>query len=276
MRNLVLISLLACSLAISATLFHRGPKKESNNNITLSESNSIVLSLPITEETVRDVQMKLVELDNDSGEPIYLVLNSPGGSVDSGMHLVETIQGMRRPVDSISIFSASMSFMLSEYTRNRYAISWSTIMAHRASIGGIEGQIPGSFYSRINHIMAQITEIEEHVAARVGISLEEYRDSVENELWLTGTDAVSQHYMDKVITISCDSTLSDYGPPQTFKMFIFEFVARFHKCPLIMAAHAVENKGDAKFDDILQMMLSNRAEFARKYGSQGNFLKLLK
>lgn len=146
------------------------------------------------------------------------------------MRLVETIKGLSQPVHTISMFSASMSFMLSQYSATRYALSSSTIMSHRASLGGVEGQIPGSFFSRSNNLMASVTEIEQHVADRAGYSLETYRDMIADELWMTGTGAMEAKFIDSVVAVRCDESLSDYGPIKEVAIFIFKFKARFHKC----------------------------------------------
>lgn len=275
-KLIVFVALIVCSGALAASLFHRRAKK--TDVITLSEGNSVLLNLPITEETVKDVQIKLMQLDTEGtdSDPIYIVLNSPGGSIDAGMHLVETIQGLRRPVDSISIFSASMSFMLASYTRTRYVLDSATLMAHRASLGGVEGQIPGSFFSRANDVLNHITEMEIHAASRAGQTLEEYRIAVADELWLTGNAAIKQGHADKVTKISCDQSLTGLGPVTHFRMFIFDITVQFHKCPLIIAPVEASSKDDAHFSDVVNAMLNDRGAFVRRYIGNGKFYTILK
>lgn len=268
----------AAALAISVGLFFSTRGESTPDDVlTLSENNLVVLNVPITSESARDVQVALLEKNEALGpkQPIYLFLNSPGGSIDAGMSIVELIKGLPRPVYSVSLFSASMSFMLSQYLQKRYVTSNAVLMAHRATLGGVEGQIPGSFFSRANFILSSVTAIERTVADRAGITLEAYRDMAANELWIDGTEAVSLKFADKVVKVACDSSLQGAGATQTISAFMFTLKVTWHKCPLISTPIDVSMSGQVD-KDAVEGILYHREKFLREYINTQRFLQTLK
>lgn len=82
-------------------------------------------------------------LDNENpGQPIYLYVNSPGGSVISGLAIYDTIQHIRSEVVTVNLgLAASMaSFLLCSGSRGRrFALPHSRIMIHQP-MGGAQGQ----------------------------------------------------------------------------------------------------------------------------------------
>src|SRR5277367_1333200 len=79
-------------------------------SVVLTKDNVITVNDPIFEDTVANVISKAKEMDAriKSSDPIYLVLNTPGGEIDAGLEMIENLGSLRRPVHTISIFSASM------------------------------------------------------------------------------------------------------------------------------------------------------------------------
>lgn len=82
-------------------------------------------------------------LDNENpNQPIYLYINSPGGSVISGLAIYDTIQHIRSEVVTVNLgLAASMaSFLLCSGSRGRrFALPHSRIMIHQP-MGGAQGQ----------------------------------------------------------------------------------------------------------------------------------------
>lgn len=220
--------------------------------LVLSERNTVSLQLPVSNESVTDLQREFIAKSDKlpPSTPMYLVLNSPGGSVDAGLQLVETLKGLPNPIHTIQMFSASMSFMISQLLGTRYVMQNSTLMAHPAYIGGVEGQVPGSFITRANAISDDIAALSSVVAKRAGLSLPQYVALTQNELWLSGPKAVETHFADKVVTVRCDKTLRGLGPTKVIDLFIFRIRLRYDKCPLITMPDV--EFADARGRDFLQ------------------------
>ena len=85
----------------------------------------------------------LLYLDSDDQtKPIYLYINSPGGSVTAGLAIYDTMQHIKSEVVTICVgLAASMgSFLLAAGTKGkRMALPHSRIMIHQPS-GGTRGQ----------------------------------------------------------------------------------------------------------------------------------------
>lgn len=78
----------------------------------------------------------------DSEKPIYLYINSPGGSVIAGMAIYDTMQHIKSEVVTINVgLAASMaSFLLAAGAKGkRFSLPHSRIMIHQPA-GGAQGQ----------------------------------------------------------------------------------------------------------------------------------------
>lgn len=212
--------------------------------ITLSKENTAVLRGPVNSNSVADVMLQLSEL-NKSGsdnEPIYLVLNTPGGSVMDGLNLIEYINSLRRPVHSISIFAASMGFHILQNSGKRYVTKYGTIMSHRAR-GGFNGDIPQQVKSRFKHITDLLEKMDEQVISRTNgkFSKESYSELIRDEYWAVGNNAVKDGFADDVAKVKCDASLNGTTEKQLMTFF-GSLTVSFANCPLITEPLAVEKE----------------------------------
>lgn len=205
-------------------------------DITLSKSNTLVFRAVVTPLSVAAAQKQLLDLDDGlaAGKPIYIVLDTPGGDIIAGNLLIDTAKGLKRPVHTITTFAASMGFNMVQRLGTRYITPSGQLMAHRASVSGVGGQVPCEFLTAVGLIYSQVTKMEKQNAARLGISFEDYTALVQNEYWVIGEDAVKQNAADKLANIQCDKSLS--GTNTTRMATIFGPVdVTFANCPAISA-----------------------------------------
>ena len=246
----LLISLFLCFGAFANT-----------KNITLTNDNTVVLKDGIDFKTVGPVMQQIRELDSKlkSGYPIYLVLYTPGGSIQSGLELMEFVNGINRPIHTITLFAASMGFQFVQHMGKRYIIEYGTLMSHKAR-GGFQGEFGGGFSqldSRYGLWLRRIDMMDKQTVKRTKgkQTLKSYRDAYASELWLNGPEAVAQGYADEVIVPKCDSSLQN---PQYENLRFGRVVVRvsWSKCPLIIAPLTIEislytNQGLMKLDEFL-------------------------
>lgn len=244
MKNLMLMiaMLLSCGACKAS---------QSGDVIELSEDNTVQLNLPIFSDTAAEVQKRLLEKDVKlkAGKPIYLVLNTPGGSIQDGLMIIETAKSLKRPIHTISIFSASMGFVISQYLDKRYALDSAVIMTHKARVGNVGGDVPGSFINMAQYLLNFVNNINEKIAIRSKMELDSYNKLIESDYWMGSTQAIDHNFMDKVVTISCDKSLQGYAEPQRVDLGFFAVTVQFHKCPLITQPNLVE--GNASNMDLL-------------------------
>src|ERR1700676_2211529 len=85
--------------------------------ISLTSTNTLVLNTEVNGESASKIISLARELDAKAGffgkkKPLYLFLNTPGGSIQSGLEIIEALKGLGRKVNTISLFAASMGFQL--------------------------------------------------------------------------------------------------------------------------------------------------------------------
>lgn len=179
--------------------------------LVLSQKNTVSLNDSVSDKSMSDLMLLLAKLDENlpDGEPIYLVINTPGGSVSSGLELVEFIKGLGRPVHTVTLFSASMGFQFVQAFADRYITESGMLMAHRAT-GQFVGQFPGEVNSRLNVSLQRINRLDSKVAKRVKMSVKDYQALVANEYWCEGEECIKDGFADKMVTVSCDKSLTGY------------------------------------------------------------------
>lgn len=193
---LILLSLQSCS---------RFVRKET---ITLTPKNIVNLRGEISDQSVSQTLSKLLPMLDNSDRTIYLVLNSPGGSVSAGLDFIEAVRPYKN-LKVICLYCASMAYMILQAVENDRIVTQSSIlMSHRASLGGLGGQInDGELESRLNFIRFMINTLEQKVADRVGLTLEEYKDKIKDEWYLFGTQAITERNADVQATLQCSQQL---------------------------------------------------------------------
>jgi ATP-dependent Clp protease, protease subunit len=209
-------------------------EKKPTAHIVFEKKNTVALRTPFTDSFVDDLKSQLIAVSNalPAGEPIYLYLSTPGGSISAGESLIDTIAGLPNPVYTVVSFAASMGFLTTEAVQGtRYILPSGTLMAHRAFMG-VEGQVPGQFDERARFNEEDIRAIETGAAARLGLTHAEYSDKIKNEYWVTGERAVAAGAADQVATATCSSDLS--GTHTQNMDTVFGPVAiEWENCPLI-------------------------------------------
>lgn len=208
------------------------PKK-----IILTKSNTIVIDTPFEFETVSNVAYAAKLLESSS-EPLYLVINSPGGVIDAGLELIENLNSLNRPVYTLTLFAASMGFQTVQGVNGkRLILSTGTLMSHKAQ-GGFNGEFPGQLDSRYDYYLRRIGHMNKITVARTKgkHTLESYEKLIENEYWCQGQDCVDQGFADSVVLASCDKTLSKLKTMSKSTSFVgmdIDIEAVFSECPLI-------------------------------------------
>ena len=210
--------------------------------IVLTDKNTVSFNDEFNAMSVAKKQIELFELAATSPEKdIYLVMNSPGGSVFAGSLFIDTVRSLNKNVHTITVFSASKAYHTDQGLGKRYILPSGMLMSHRAYAGGLDGQFPGELNSRIKMLMESTEELDKVAANRVGISLVDYKKLIHDELWLTGSKAVELKHADEVVQAVCDKSLSGTNV-QEIRSFFGIIHVEFSNCPLITGPLSV--KGD--------------------------------
>lgn len=218
------------TLLLSLTLSQAAFAKE----ITLTTDNHVVLDDQFDDLTTAQViqQAQLLDSKLPSGDSIYLVLNSPGGSIQAGLDMIEALNSLNRKVSTITIFSASMGFQAVQGLGTRYILPNGTLMAHKAR-GSLSGEFPGQLDSRYALWLKRIDTMDRKAVERSKgkLTLDKFRAMYENEWWADGQDAVNVGLADEVSTVKCEQALAQKSRNQAFDFFGFTIILVKSGCP---------------------------------------------
>jgi ATP-dependent Clp protease protease subunit len=229
--------------------------------IILTETNTVNLSGPVTPSSIGEVMYELstVSETGEPTDPIYLVLNTPGGSVGAGLKLIEYMNTLRRPVTVIANYAASMGFHILQHSEKRLVTPFSTIMSHRAN-GGVSGDIPHQLSNRLKHVTDILTKMDDHIVSRTKgkQTQKSYMELIRDEYYSVGENSIKDGFADEVVTLKCDSSLNRYVS-KTISMMFFTVSVKMSKCPLA-SLPIVEEKEDQEkihryFNEVRQMEL---------------------
>jgi ATP-dependent protease ClpP protease subunit len=244
-----------------------------NKNIELNIFNSVPFNDSFNSRSVTRAIEKLKHLDGIkylADKPIYLVLNSGGGSITAGLRLINFVKGMTRKVNTISHFSASMAFETVEQLGDRLAFESSILMSHKAR-GGVYGEYPGQLDSRLTVNKRELDIMEKAVVNRTKgkHTLKSYRNLIENEYWCVSEDCIKQGFLDNIIVSSCDKSLG--GSHIISEQFIdsgyvIKLIYEYSNCALQTAPlsfTALVNGNDVFSEDFTRSYDFDKAEFIK-------------
>lgn len=182
----------------------------SHAKVVLTTYNSCTLDQQVDANTMRDLKLCLVDkVAHRRGRsyPIYIYLNSPGGSIYDGINFLSFAKTIKN-LHTITQFSASMAAAISQgIPGKRYMTENGIYMFHRAK-GSFSGQFEdGELESRLKMWKSIVRNMEQMQADRIGITLEDYKKKRLNEWWLYGKDAVKQNVSDGAVRVLCSKKL---------------------------------------------------------------------
>jgi ATP-dependent Clp protease protease subunit len=162
----------------------------------------IMLSDEVNDVTASLVVAQLLYLEGqDPDKPIELYINSPGGSITSGMAIYDTMNFIKCDVSTICIgMAASMaSFLLAAGTKGkRMALPNSEVMIHQP-MGGAQGQA-SDVKIHAEHILFIRDRMNKLMAEMTGQPLETIQRDTERDNFMTAEDAMKYGLIDKIIT----------------------------------------------------------------------------
>ncbi|MBD2460126.1 ATP-dependent Clp protease proteolytic subunit [Oscillatoria sp. FACHB-1407] len=137
---------------------------------------------------------------DDSSKPIYLYINSPGGSVTAGMAIYDTMQHIKSEVVTICVgLAASMgAFLLAAGSRGkRLALPHSRIMIHQP-LGGARGQAT-DIEIEARQILRMRSELNEMLAHHTGKTIEQIQKDTDRDYFMSADEAKEYGLIDRVV-----------------------------------------------------------------------------
>jgi ATP-dependent protease ClpP protease subunit len=222
-----MISLLISSLLTFADVSHY--------KIQLNTSNTVVFRGGVDSSSVTKAQKDLLAMHKKRGKKkykIYLVMDSPGGSIYDGMSFIDFAKTIPN-VDTVSMFAASMaSAIVQALPGTRYATPNGIMMYHRAK-GSFSGQFEdGEVESMLALWKKIVRKMEKTNATRMSIPLKKYKSKVKDEWWMFGEENVVNKSVDAILHISCSKELMEQEEEVIHRSFFGTRNLKYSRCPL--------------------------------------------
>lgn len=159
-------------------------------------------------DTVQRAIGQMKQLEAESSDPIWLLIDSPGGSVMDGALLISQMEASKAPVFTVCTrLCASMAAMTHSYGAKRYALDRAVLMYHPASASA-GGQVK-NMMSQMATMNRYIEKMVSNVVKRSHITQEEYDRLVPHELWVDAEDSLQKGLIEGIVNLNVPSY-----PPQ--------------------------------------------------------------
>tara|TARA_B100000700_G_scaffold251116_1_gene282050 strand:+ start:2486 stop:3088 length:603 start_codon:yes stop_codon:yes gene_type:complete len=167
----------------------------------LLKERIIFITGPINDTVASLVCAQLLFLESESAEKdIYMYINSPGGSVTSGLAMYDTMQYVKPDISTVSIgLSASAgSLLLMAGTKGkRVSLPHSKIMIHQPS-AGFQGQAT-DIEIHAKDILDTKKRLNELYVKHCGKDLKTVTDAMERDNFMTPEQALDFGLIDKIV-----------------------------------------------------------------------------
>jgi ATP-dependent Clp protease, protease subunit len=168
----------------------------------LLKERIIFLGSEVTDEIANRISAQLLLLAaEDPQRDIWLYINSPGGSVYSGMAIYDVMQYVSNDVATVAMgMAASMGQLLlcAGAKGKRYALPHARIMMHQPS-GGIGGTA-ADIAIQAEQMLYTKRMFQERVAFHTGQAPEQIEADSDRDRWFTAEEAKDYGFIDRVIT----------------------------------------------------------------------------
>lgn len=149
---------------------------------------------------VINAQLLFLESTTEPETPIWIYINSPGGTVYDGMAIYDVMNMIKNPVYTVVAgLAASMAFVISTSGTkgNRYALKHSRLMMHQP-LGGAEGQATDIHI--VNKEMQILkNELYSIIAVNTNQKLSKIKRDGERDFWMRADKAIEYGAVDHLI-----------------------------------------------------------------------------
>ena len=166
----------------------------------LLKDRIIILTGEIDDNTANIVVAQLLYLDSINHDDISLYINSPGGSITSGMAIYDTMNFIKSEVSTICIgMAASMgAFLLSSGKKGkRYCLPNSEVMIHQP-LGGASGQAT-EIKIAAEHILKIKDKLNKILASNTNKDIKTIELDTERDNYLSAQEALEYGLIDQIL-----------------------------------------------------------------------------
>jgi ATP-dependent Clp protease, protease subunit len=176
--------------------------KESNPYNKMFEDRIIFLGVQIDDASANDVMAQLLVLESaDPDRDIIMYINSPGGSFTALTAIYDTMQYVRPDIQTVCMgqaASAAAVLLAAGAPSKRMALPNARILIHQPSIEGAYGS-GSDIEIQAREILRIRTQLEEMLARHSSRTVEQVRQDIERDKFLTAEEAKEYGLIDEVL-----------------------------------------------------------------------------
>lgn len=160
----------------------------------------VYLYEPITDQTAVRINKELLSLDVQNNDPIFLEINSGGGSIEAGISIINTIKCLKSSVVTIiNGIAASMAAVISIHGTQRIIYPDSLWMSHDGA-GGVDGSdYTEKILARIAFIEANKQIINNMLRRKTKLTEEDIAKGTHGELWYSPEQCLEKGIVDSYL-----------------------------------------------------------------------------
>ena len=166
----------------------------------LLKDRIIMLSGEIDDNLANVVIAELLYLDSLNNDPISIYINSPGGSITSGMAIYDTMNFIKSKVSTVCVgMAASMAaFLLSSGEKGmRYALTNSEVMIHQP-LGGAQGQAT-EIKIAAERILKLKEKLNKILSDNTNQDIKKIENDTERDYFMSSVEALEYGLIDEVL-----------------------------------------------------------------------------
>jgi len=175
----------------------------------LLKDRIVFLGSVITDDVANVITAQLLFLESEDPErDIFFYINSPGGSVTSGLAIYDTMQYIRPQISTVCVGqAASMAAILlaAGAKAKRFALPHSRIMIHQP-LGGFQGQA-ADIDIQAREILRMREELNSILMRHTGQGLKKIEKDTDRDMFMSGKQAQEYGLVDEVITTRPEGSL---------------------------------------------------------------------
>ena len=175
----------------------------------LLKDRIVFLGSVVTDDVANLITAQLLFLESeDPDRDIFFYINSPGGSVTSGLAIYDTMQYVRPQISTVCVGqAASMGAVLlaAGAKGKRYALPHSRIMIHQP-LGGFQGQA-ADIDIQAREILRMREDLNNILMKHTGQSLKKIEKDTDRDFFMNGKQAQEYGLVDEVIAARPESSL---------------------------------------------------------------------
>ncbi len=175
-------------------------KKSSGPSELLIKSRTIVLAGEVNQDLAEKIISQLIILDNDSNEPIRMIITSNGGHVDSGYAIHDMMEFVKSPVYSIGagwVASIAVPILFGAPKENRMALPNTRFLLHQP-MGGAGGHLQ-DIRIEAQEILKIRERINKLLADETGQTMDKIKLDSDRNFWMSAEEALKYGVISRIV-----------------------------------------------------------------------------